>query len=488
MNDGVAACCPSRICHGAQVTQSGYHRDAEFGSDHRSDPSARAIIFRVQIDRSNLSTLFIPLVVVLLTAASAAQSPKGQSPRDETGDAVLLRELTADFDRLGPQTIRPADGYIKYPYLIPSGYYPQMWDWDGFFIGLHWANQDPANATYLRDWVLSFAGSADAEGYVAGCITPKGPRPLFGKFAMKPFLAQGALIAARDLKDYEWIRPVWPAMQRILDYRKRTQFDAKWGLWFWDNAMQSGADNNAALTNDPKDPSAILAVDASVWAMREYQAMAELATQLGDFNSARAYRAQALATRQAIMRQLYSPRDAMFWNRRRDDGEVIRVVAWSNFLPLIDGFLSRGEARRMIQLYLLDPAQMRAPRGIRSLSAFDRRYNNAAIINPYSNWRGPVWINANLLSWIALRQYGFTSEAHWLAVTLADDIHRDVERWGSMHEDYHAETGDGLAPTPDQSPNGKFAGFVGWNLLAQDMLQCEVTDQHCLKLSIINVQ
>ncbi len=32
-----------------------------------------------------------------------------------------------------------------------------MWDWDGFFIGLHWANQDPANAKYLRDWVLSFA-------------------------------------------------------------------------------------------------------------------------------------------------------------------------------------------------------------------------------------------------------------------------------------------------------------------------------------------
>ena len=129
-----------------------------------------------------------------------------------------------------------------------------MWDWDGFFIGLHWANQDPANAKYLRDWVLGFAGSADADGYVAGCITPKGPRPLFGKFAMKPFLAQGAVIAAEDLHDYEWIRPVWPAMKRVLDYRRRTQYDEKWKLWFWDNAMQSGADNNAALTNDPKDP------------------------------------------------------------------------------------------------------------------------------------------------------------------------------------------------------------------------------------------
>ncbi len=69
---------------------------------------------------------------------------------------------------------------------------------------------------------------------------------------MKPFLAQGALVAAQDLNDYEWIRPVWPAMQRILDYRKRTQFDSKWGLWYWDNAMQSGADNNAARQQRPQ--------------------------------------------------------------------------------------------------------------------------------------------------------------------------------------------------------------------------------------------
>ena len=42
---------------------------------------------------------------------------------------------------------------------------------------------------------------------------------------MKPFLAQGALIASRDLNDYEWIRPVWPAMKRVLEYRRRTQYD-----------------------------------------------------------------------------------------------------------------------------------------------------------------------------------------------------------------------------------------------------------------------
>lgn len=398
-------------------------------------------------------------------------------------DEKLLAELSADFARLSPQTIRPADGYIRYPYLIPAGYYRQMWDWDGFFIGVHWANQDATDAKYLRDWVLSFASSADAQGYVAGCITPKGPRPLFGKFAMKPFLAQGALLAAERVNDDEWLRPVWPAMQRVLAYRKRTQFDPRWGLWFWDNAMQSGADNNAALTNDPKAPSAILAVDASVWAMREYLAMAVLAAHLGDVKDAGEYRAEGQATRRAILRHLWSPGDAMFWNRRRDTGDVVRVLAWSNFLPLVDGLLSREDGQRMIREHLLNDAEMRSPFGFRSLAKSDPGYNNDAIITPYSNWRGPLWLNANFLDWMALRRYGFPAQSHWLAVSLSAVLHRDIEKWGSMHEDYDAETGAGLAPTPAESPGGKFAGFVGWNLLSEDMLQCETGHGHCITLA-----
>jgi alpha,alpha-trehalase len=420
------------------------------------------------------SVLILSALVPLATASGAGQST----------DAALLAGLTSDFARLAPQTVRPAEGYIRYPYLIPAGYYSQMWDWDGFFIGAHWANQDPADAKLLRDWVLGFASSSDADGYVAGCITPNGPRPLFGKFAMKPFLAQGALLASQQLGDYAWLKPVWPDMQRVLAYRERTQFDARWGLWFWDNAMQSGADNNAALTNDPHDPSAILAVDASVYAMREYLAMAALADELGDAADARRYRTQAAATRHAIVARLWSAHAGVFLNRRRDTGAWIPAMSWTSFLPLVDGLLPADKARRMIREHLLNPAQMRSPYGFRSLSKSDPAYNNQAIIDPYSNWRGPIWINANLLDWLALRRYGFRDESHWLAVTLAAMLRRDIAQWGSMHEDYDAETGDGLAPTVAQSPGGKFAGFVGWNLLALDMLQCEATGQHCLTLSV----
>ena len=353
-------------------------------------------------------------------AACAAQS----------SDQALLAGLTADFARLAPQTIRPASGYIRYPYLIPAGYYTQMWDWDGFFIGAHWANQSTDDAKLLHDWVLNFANSADATGYVSGCITPAGPRPIFGKFAMKPFLAQGAVIAAEQLHDYEWIRPVFPAMVKIAEYRRKTQYDDRWGLWFWSNSMQSGADNNPALSNEPKDESAILAVDASVWAMREYRAMALIARKLGYSDLADKYKEMASDTRKAILKNLWVKDEAIFLNRWRDNGKFIHVVSWSSFVPLADGMLSQKDAERMIRQHLLNPAEMRSAYGFRSLAKSDPHYNNEAIINPYSNWQGPLWINANFIDWIALRRYGFTAESKQLAETLATMLRQDIAKWG----------------------------------------------------------
>jgi alpha,alpha-trehalase len=102
-------------------------------------------------------------------------------------------------------------------------------------------------------------------------------------------------------------------------------------------------------------------------------------------------------------------------------------------------------------------------------------------IEPYSNWQGPVWINTNYLYFLALKRYGFDDEARQLAGILGRLVLADIRKWGSMHECYHAETGDGLAPTAEQSKDHVFPGFVGWNLLVQEMLQCE-TKGDCFRL------
>ena len=416
------------------------------------------------IIRSIRFSFLLPLLLSLAGTVHSADKPASL--------AQTLTAVSAAYAKLEPQSIRPAEGFIKYDYLIPAGYYKQMWDWDGFFIGWHLAQQ--GKPQYLKWWVLDFAGAIDQDGYVAGCITTKGPRPLMGKFAMKPFLAQGAVISSERLGDYEWVKPIWESLRKVIIYREQTQYDAKWELFFWENAISSGADNNVALTNDPDDKSAILATDISTFQLREYKAMAQLADKLGKPDQAAEYRKKAADLKTAMLAHMWFAQETMFYNIRRDTGKPVKRISYSDFVPLIDDILPEKSAQEMIRRYLWNKDYMLAPYGVRSLSKQDPDYNNAAIIVPYSNWQGPIWINANYLNYISLKRYGFDKEAAELSGILGRMVLADIQTWGSMHEDYNAETGEGLAPTPEQSPNHVFAGFVGWNLLVQDMLQCEV--------------
>ena len=277
-----------------------------------------------------------PLHLDLPVVCDAADKPSDLSN--------TLDQVSAAYAKLEPQSIRPAEGFIKYDYLIPAGYYKQMWDWDGFFIGSHLAQQ--GKPQYLKYWVLDFAGAIDKDGYVAGCITTKGPRPLMGRFAMKPFLAQGAVIASEGLGDYSWVKPIWENMRKVITYREQTQFDPKYGLFFWENAISSGADNNVALTNDPKDKSAILATDISTFQYREYKAMARLADKLGYKDEAEEYRKKAPTLKAAMLKHMWFADEAMFYNIRRDTGKPVKRISYSSFVPLIDDILPEAKTPR----------------------------------------------------------------------------------------------------------------------------------------------
>ncbi len=386
----------------------------------------------------------------------------------------LLAEVSAEFERLRPQVVRPAEGSLQHDYLVPGGYYGQLWDWDGFFIGCHLAARSRREARRLKDWVLNFVEAADPEGYVAGCLTPRGPRPLFGRFAMKPFLCQGARIASERLGDFSWVGPVLDVLTRVMAYRRKTQFDPDLGLFFWDNAMQSGADNNVALTNDPNDRSAICAADINTFQLRECEALAKIAAALGRPDGVDAWTQEGMRLRQAMLRHLWSESDHSFFNVRRDTRRPLKRVSYSNFVPLIAGVLEAAAGREMIERYLWNEGHLLSRFGLRTLSRGDPDYNNENIIVPYSNWRGPVWPIANYLYFVALKNYGFAEEASHLAETLGRLVLADIRACGSMHENYDAETGAPLAPTAEQSPGGVFTGFVGWNLLVEDMLRGEI--------------
>ncbi len=388
-------------------------------------------------------------------------------------DKVLkstYNEIQKVFDVLSPRTIRPAEGYLKFPYLIPAGFYQQMWDWDGFFMGNYFCSK--GKPEYLKYWALNLLEGINEKGYVSGCATTKGPRPIFGDFSMKPFLAQGMLLASQSLGDFDWVKPYYDKLKLSVKYREETQCDPKTGLYFWQIAMQSGADNNVALNYFKDDTRSFLACDASTLQAREYEALATIARQLGHEADATAYAAKAKTLRGLINKYLWCPADQMYYNVDRETGKFYKRISYSCFWPLFDKMASEKDGKAMITRYLINTRYMKSPFGFRSLSAQDVDYNNKNIIVPFSNWQGPLWMNANYMFAIALRNYGFDSEVRWLAQTLGRLLIADYQKYGSLHESYDADSGAPLAPADSYvDKDGKFIGFVSWNLCIENLLK-----------------
>ncbi|MDR1372958.1 MAG: hypothetical protein LBJ17_07595 [Dysgonamonadaceae bacterium] len=429
------------------------------------------------MNKKHLSSIVLTIALLIV---SCNQQSKNDSTMSDNDLLNLKTELVAEFDRLEHKVIQPAEGYLKYPYLIPAGFYKQMWDWDGFFIGNHLASV--GKAEYLKYWALNLIAGIDSNGYVAGCATIIGPRPIFGKFAMKPFLSQGVYFASEKLGDFSWIEPHYDALMKVLEYRDKTQLDSTYNCYFWDNAMQSGADNNPAMNYFwEEDHRSFLAPDASTFQLREIIAQALIAKQIGRTDDYRMLMAKAATLEDSINKYLWCDEDEVYYTVDRETGKFYRRVSYSSFIPLIQNLAPDEKGKAMLNRYLTDTTEMKAKYGYRSLSKKDPDYNNKNVIVPFSNWQGPVWPVANYLYSIGLKNYEFDSELRWLASTLGTLVLNDIKEWDSMHENYHADTGEPLAPAATYvDADGKFVGFIGWNLCVQNILEGVTEDKWML--------
>lgn len=406
-----------------------------------------------------------------LSLLSGVSSVGAETTRRDSLCRIHAR-LSEGFKDLRKQVVKEPQGFIKYPYLIPAGFYSQLWDWDAFFMANHFiAKGEPE---YMKSWVLTFSQGIDADGYVAGCMTKDGPRNVYnGRFAIKPFLSQGAYHYSKATGDWEWLRPLYPALNKVIDYRRRTQRDSISGLYYWEIAMQSGADNNPALNYFKDDTRSFISVDATAFQYGELLAQAAIARKLGYNADADSLAVEAENVKRALNDICWNEEDECYYNVDRETREHYRRVGYSTFVPLMYNMAPEENGRRMITHHMLDENGMKAPYGFRSLSKRDVDYNNKNIIVPFSNWQGPVWGICNYIYSIGLHNYGFPEEVEWLAEKVGGLMAKDLDDYGTMHETYHAETGEPLAPSnfKYRTPDGRIQGFVSWNLCMENVLE-----------------
>lgn len=354
---------------------------------------------------------------------------------------------------------RKAQGSLSFDYLVPAGYYQEQWDWDAFFIGMALALDIPSEGVYLKNVTLNLLHNAKSNGYIPGCITPKGPESGHRSFPMKPFLAQGAYHASNFLNDFSWIQPYFSKLKKAVLYRENNLWNKKYDLGVWSNSMSSGADNNVSILNFPRET--VVATDLNTFIYQEYKAMSLIAKKLNKILDEKYFNKRALHIKKNINSLLWSKEDKSYYNLDSQTGNLIKRISYNNIHPLWAHIAPQDRAKKLINRYVLKPNKLWSKFGIRTLAKDDMEYNNANIIKPYSNWQGPIWPIANYFYIQALLNYGYQKEAIGIAKNISKLCMDDIKKTGGMHENYDAETGKPLA-----APN-----FISWNILVPSMLE-----------------
>lgn len=370
-------------------------------------------------------------------------------------------QISQFFERLGFKNniVKPAAGILKHEYMVPAGPYTQLFDWDTYFMGVALSYDGVSEP--LENSVKDFLDFTDENyatmGYTPREIATDAPDAL--PQMCKPFLAQMALRASQTLKDYDWLlepsgetrRTYYLKLGDTLDFWESARRSPD-GLFRWFNGLESGVDNNPAVSDDPADTTE--GVDLQCYVYREYLAMAALAVKLGAPSGARIYQDKARALAELVRQKMWSAQDGMFLNIDARTGQFVRIKTWTNFIPLWVGIATKSQADEMIRAHVLNPREFWSPNGIRTIAATEPHYD------PRSGyWRGPVWVLSNYLVMHGLENYGYKKEALQLANETVALLLRDLRVTSGMNENYNPETGE-----PDAAGH-----FVSWDLLAEHM-------------------
>lgn len=349
--------------------------------------------------------------------------------------------------------VKPPQGLLKYQYLVPSGPYFQLFDWDTYFMGvaLSYDHVGEPLADSVKDFLSFVDANADDPGYVPREIAPDGLWAL--PEMCKPFLAQAAYRASLTLGSVDWLRPWYPKLAETIAFWENAR-RAPDGFFRWTNGVESGVDNNPAVIDRPVEVTE--GVDLQCYLDREYRALSLLAAKLGHPNAALAYSRKADQLRQRIQDKMWSPTDGLFLNIDSRTGKPIRVMTWTNFVPLWAEVATQEQARQMIEKHLLNPKEFWAPNGIRTLAP------NEPLYDPHHGyWRGPVWAISSYLMMHGLMNYGYAQQARELAEKTEALLVNDLQKTGGMNECYNPEEGTPLAS----------GHFVSWDLLGEHIVE-----------------
>lgn len=437
----------------------------------------------------------ILLILAILINFFSAQSQE----KDAVSDYISIIKSNIYKDYKG--MYRKGGGSLVYPFLTPGSnqYDNVLWDWDSWLSNIALrqilsdigSQKDKQEAIkYEQGCVLNFLHYGDWDGYLPIVIwedsKPRDIRPenIYNVNMHKPVLAQhAAFITQTNDGDAEWLREKFYHLQAFVNNYKSHHRNQATGLYYWQNDVAIGVDNDPATFFRPDKSSASIYLNCLMY--KELEAMVYLAKQLNQSAIGAEFANDALALKAAIQKNCWDERDGFFYSvdlnlkpvdnhqdttlgrsfiihsgyPRDYDCLIQRIGVWSGFLALWAGIATPEQADRMVKEHYSNTKTFNAASGVRTLSKMEKMYSLRASANP-SNWRGPVWGISNYMVFKGLEKYGYKKEASELAEKTIKMFGKDFKKNGALHEYYEPETGEPLLNK----------GFQNWNYLVLNMI------------------
>lgn len=438
------------------------------------------------------------LVFLCVLGTSFAQMPERTSANIEKYKKICRTYIYKDYKQMFKQ---PTDGALMYPYLTPGskGYANVLWDWDSWLsnIALRQILQDQGTDAdkqealpYEQGCVLTFLNYTGLDGYMPMCISNSTapakikPADIYSTNMHKPVIAQHAAFLTKLNKDNaKWLSEKFNLMQAFIKNYQKHHKSEETGLFFWQDDLAIGVDNDPSTFYRPKRSSASIFLNCLMY--KELKSMAYLSECLKLKEAAVQYEQDAEALKIAVRKHCWDEKDGFYYSvdlnllpitnessivfghemilhkgmPRIYAGLIQRIGVWSGFMAMWAGIATPEQAKRMVAENYLDTRTFNAEYGIRTLSKLEKMYNLQASSNP-SNWQGPIWGISNYLTFQGLLKYGYDKEARELAGKTIMLFGADFEKEGALHEYYNPDTG---APIINK-------GFQNWNFLVLNMI------------------
>ena len=388
---------------------------------------------------------------------------------------------------------------LRYPFIVPgTGYMAELWSWDAYWESLsikrafellgeekmkeHGITKKKA-IDHIRGSVLNFLDAQEKDGFIPTMVSANG---LFEGFFHNeylkgtpmnqclPFICQFSLLACEFSNDYSFDVE---KLIKYVEYYENHQYDKKSGLYFWQNDVMIGVDNNPTVFYRSERSSADIFLNSFVYL--EYISLVELLKKIGD-KRAIEFSNKAEKLKLAINSEMWDERDGIYYSQdiNMPKTEIIvkgimlhsgldphwncmplKIRFWGCFLPMYAGICSKEQTTRMCT-HLTENDDLFAEYGIRTLAKNEKMYSLVKSQGNPSNWLGAIWVVANYCVYKGLVKYEKNNISERLRTATINLLDKNLTIHGDFFESYNPDTGE-----PFMHP-----GFLSHNLPVIDML------------------